>query len=71
VLRNYFHHQRLGFSKHDELVSNMIRQGVLTRDEGLRRVEHDNDMSEDDAREICADLKVQYDDKWWTRVPGK
>ena len=69
VLRNYFNYQILGFSKHDELVSNLVRQGTLSRAEALSRVEHDNDQSEDSIREICGELGVRYDDRWRTRLP--
>jgi glucosamine--fructose-6-phosphate aminotransferase (isomerizing) len=39
---NYIYHQVAGFSEHDTLRSNQIREGVLTRSEALERIEREN-----------------------------
>ena len=39
---NYVYHTVAGFSEHDTYRSHQVRQEILTRDEALRLVEHDN-----------------------------
>jgi hypothetical protein len=39
---NYIYYTVAGFSEHDTFRSNQIREGVLARDEALRRVQGEN-----------------------------
>lgn len=39
---NYIYHTVAGFSEHDTLRSNQIREGVITRDEALARIDREN-----------------------------
>ena len=43
-LMNYLYHELVGFTEHDEMYSKMIREGQITRDEGLKRalVDHES-----------------------------
>ena len=39
---NYIYHTVAGFSEHDTLRSNQVREGVITRDEALERIDREN-----------------------------
>jgi glutamine---fructose-6-phosphate transaminase (isomerizing) len=39
---NYIYHTIAGFSEHDTLRSNQVREGVITRDEALARIDREN-----------------------------
>ncbi len=60
LLKNHFYYETLGFTKNDELVSNLIRLGVITREEGLARVERENIISEKFLQEFFEDVAVPY-----------
>ncbi|MFW6116911.1 MAG: hypothetical protein ACOC6F_04210 [bacterium] len=46
LLKNYLYGRTAGFTKHDELLSGMIREGMIDRPEALRRVANENVSSE-------------------------
>lgn len=60
LLKNHLYSETLGFSKNDELVSNMIRLGVMTREEGLARVERENVYPEQFLREFFEEVDIPY-----------
>lgn len=60
LLKNHFYNETLGFTKNDELVSNMIRLGVMTREEGLARVERENVIPEQFLREFFEEVGISY-----------
>jgi hypothetical protein len=60
LLKNHLYSETLGFSKNDELVSNMIRLGVMTREEGLARVERENVYPEQFLREFFEEVGIPY-----------
>lgn len=45
LLKQYLYRETLGFTKNDELLSGMIREGMITREEALRRLESENMIS--------------------------
>jgi hypothetical protein len=45
-LKNYLYLHSLGFTKHDELLSGMVRKGMMDRGTALRRLAEDNVISE-------------------------
>jgi hypothetical protein len=45
-LKNYLYLGSLGFTKHDELLSGMVRRGMMDRSTALRRLAEDNVISE-------------------------
>jgi hypothetical protein len=46
ILKDFLYRETLGFTKHDELLSGMIREEMTTREEALRRLERDNTISQ-------------------------
>ena len=61
VLKNVFYYKLLKFSKNDELVSNMIRKGMLTREKALERVKEENDYPDEFLREFCREMDLSYE----------
>ncbi len=60
TIKNYMYRETLGFSKLDELLSNMIRCGMTTREAALERVEKESYISEDFVREFLEGLKLDH-----------
>ncbi len=60
TLKNYLYKQTLGFSKLEELLSNMIRYDMTTRDEAAERVEKESYISEDFIREFIDGMDLDY-----------
>jgi hypothetical protein len=60
LLKNHLYSETLGFSKNDELVSNMIRLGMMTREEGLARLERENVYPEQFLREFFKEVGIPY-----------
>jgi hypothetical protein len=60
LLRNHFYKVTLGFTKNEELVSNMIRLGEMSREDGLARVEHEGVISEEFLREFFQEIGIRY-----------
>ncbi len=42
VLKNYLYKKSIGFTEKDEILSNMIREKMITKEEALRRMESEN-----------------------------
>ena len=59
LLRNALYKQTLGFTKHDELISGLIRLGAMTRNEGLLRLERDNHVPEEFLKEFFAEVGLE------------
>jgi hypothetical protein len=60
LLKNHLYYELLGFTKNDELVSNLIRLGTISREEGLARVERENVIPERFLREFLEELHIPY-----------
>ena len=45
-LKQYLYRETLGFTKNDELLSGMIRDDMITREDALKRLENDNIISQ-------------------------
>jgi hypothetical protein len=60
LLRNHLYYEALGFSKNEELVSNMIRLGTMSREDGLARVERENVITEQFLREFFQEVDIPY-----------
>ena len=67
LLRNYFYGQTLGFTKNDELVSNMIRHGTLSRQPGLERLQQDNQISDEFVAGFFAGEGIPFDPRQLAR----
>ena len=60
LLRNHLYYETLGFSKNDELISNMIRIGTISRKDGLARVERENIIPEQFLHEFLQEVGIPY-----------
>jgi hypothetical protein len=60
-LKNYLYRYTLGFTKHDELLSGMIRRQMMTRQEALLRLESDNEISRPFLQGLFRDLRLDFD----------
>jgi glucosamine--fructose-6-phosphate aminotransferase (isomerizing) len=60
LLRNHLYIETLGFTKNEELVSNLIRLGKISRDEGLARVEYESVISEQFLREFFEEIRLPF-----------
>jgi len=57
MLKNYLYHRTLGFSKNDDVISGLIRRGIITsRDEALARLERENVFNDDALRDLIDDI---------------
>jgi len=61
LLKNHLYYRTLGFTKNDELISNMIRLGDVSRSDGLERVEHENIISEAFLEAFMAETNISKD----------
>jgi len=61
-LKNYLYRETLGFTKHDELLSGMIRKGMITREDALRRLENDTVISQQFLIELLDELELSFHD---------
>jgi hypothetical protein len=59
-LKNYLYQNTLGFTKHDEQLSGMIRRGLMTREEAMHRLETDSNISDEFMSELCQSLGVDW-----------
>jgi len=64
LLKHAMYKKMLGFTKHDGLISGVIRRGLQTREEGLRRLAQDSMISQDFLKEFFADLGLSYEEEW-------
>lgn len=60
LVKNHLYTETIGFSKNDELVSNLIRLGLMTREEGLARVERENAFPKEFLREFFKEIGIPY-----------
>ena len=60
ILKNYLYRETLGFNKMDELLSNMIRQNMITREEALERLRDEGPISPQFAIDFYHELGVNY-----------
>lgn len=58
LLKNYFYYNLLGFSKNDELASNLIRKNLLTREEAIPRVSKENIFPKEYFEKFAKDLNL-------------
>lgn len=59
-LKEYLYMQTLGFSKNDEILSGMVREGMITREEALARLRKVNELPKDFLAEFVAAHGVQF-----------
>lgn len=56
IIKNYYYNNILGFTKNDELLSQLIRNNVLTRDEAIQRLLNENQTDIGLLKEIFNEL---------------
>jgi hypothetical protein len=61
LLKNACYQRILAFTKNDELVSGMIRQGQLTREKALVRLGRDNDIPVEFLAEFFAEVGLRHE----------
>jgi hypothetical protein len=61
-LKDYLYGKTLGFTKNDELLSGMIREGLITRSNALERLENDNYLSRRFLTGFLSELGVELED---------
>ena len=54
-IKEYLYKATLGFTKQDDLLSGLIRQGMITRDDALRRLTHDNEIPAEVISKVLAE----------------
>jgi predicted PP-loop superfamily ATPase len=62
LFKNYLYQKIVGFNKHDDLFSGMIRNGMLSRDEALNRLAKERDVKEEFVKEFFKELGLNYDE---------
>jgi hypothetical protein len=62
LLRQYLYRETLGFTKNDELISNMIRENMIIREEALRRLKNENIISQKFLAEFLDELGLNFSD---------
>jgi hypothetical protein len=54
--------QTLGYNDKDEGLSYLIRDGQVSRDEALERLEREGDIPEELIQQICENLGLDFSD---------
>jgi hypothetical protein len=62
LLKNYLYGKTVGFTKNDDLLSNMIREGVLTREAAMERLASENVIQERFVSDFCEEIGLGYHD---------
>lgn len=61
VIKQYLYREMLGFTKNDELLSQLIRNGAITRSEALARLEKENAINLELLSEIFTEIGIPVD----------
>ena len=62
TLRQHLFLQTLGFTKNDDILSTMVREGMISRQEAMHRIERENIVPEEYLVEILDELKSDFSD---------
>jgi tRNA(Ile)-lysidine synthase TilS/MesJ len=62
LLKQYLYMRMLGFTKNDEILSGMIKENMITREEALTRLESENAISQKFLAEFLDELGVSFSD---------
>lgn len=58
VIRQYLYRETLGFTKNEELLSQLIRSGKITRVKAMERLKRENDIDPDLLADVFKDLEI-------------
>lgn len=61
-LKNYLFYEIYGLSEKDDMYSNMVRQGVLERDEAVRRVKKENYIPQKLISDFCSEIGIDLNE---------
>jgi len=62
IFKNYLYNETVGFSKVEELLSNLIRYNMVTREEALERLKRDRIISDELVNELFDELDLDVAD---------
>jgi hypothetical protein len=62
LLRQYLYRETLGFTKNDVLLSGMIRNNIITKEEALKRLKSENQISEQFLTTFLDELGLDFSD---------
>ncbi len=62
VIRQYLYREMLGFTKNDDMLACLIREGHISREEAIQRLESENQISEDYLTEVLAGMGLDFQD---------
>ena len=62
TFKNFLYRETIGFSKLDELLSNMIRCGMTTREQARERLTRESVISEEFVRDFLEKLDLDYEE---------
>jgi len=62
LFRQYLYRETLGFTKNEELLSGMIRENMITREDALKRLENDNIISQQFIISLLDELGLSFSD---------
>jgi hypothetical protein len=68
ILKNQMYIETMGFSRNDILVCAMVRQGLLGRDEAVRRLEEENRKRPEIISLLCTEISGVPVNGNWKRV---
>ncbi len=60
-LKEFLYRETLGFTKNDEVLSGMVRAGMITRSEALERLPEVNELPEEEIADLLAEFGLNID----------
>ncbi len=61
LLKDLIYSKSFGITEKDDLYSKMVREGELTREEALKRLENENKIHPEQTRRLVAEAGIDYD----------
>lgn len=61
LLKDLIYSKSFGITEKDDLYSKMVREGILSRDEALKRLEKENKIQVEQTKKLVAEAGIEYD----------
>lgn len=61
LLKDLIYQKSFGITEKDDLYSKMVREGVISREEALKRLEKENKIQTEQTRKLVAEAGIDYD----------
>jgi len=61
-LKDYFYMKTLGLTEKDDFYSKLVREGKLSRDEGLKRLQTENEINTDALKDLMESIQMDLSD---------